>query len=337
MTTSCIVLGHYSYVKPFCIYTISSNIWFCLEDLNFLFFHQLNIKATLKKLFKANPHHFSKANDGRTFMMTSSVIQVARCFNYFYLAELCKLTVDEIMGKVADPLLKCIDHDSWHIAPPCLNNLELNFEPLTGNEDFFSSCCGETESRTEEKEYMSSRMSIEEQGKKQYRPITTTTIQLSTILHRWLSTDVSEYPPGSSIYQTLQSVEKTKREQQAIIETRQLQAVYIAPTTKVTRFIKDKLIAFPDIKRKRGDYLHCNKRPKLDEKRTLPLPSQQEHNLHLLASQATQMRGLPISPSLSPPTTPFLLQPMNNTKQPLRLPSIRAMLSDLPIQMDYFA
>ncbi|KAG1458215.1 hypothetical protein G6F46_000233 [Rhizopus delemar] len=318
--------------------------------------------------------------------MTPSVIQIARSFNYFYLAELCKLTVDELLGKVADPLLKCIDYDQWRMALPAPykmeNHADLELEPLNGNEWFFmSSASPEARTIKTEKQYMkpsrNTRMSIEEQGKKQYRPITTTTIQLSTILYQWLSTDISEYQPTSTMFQTLKSVEKMKRQQQAIIETRQRQIAFTAPT-KVTRLMKGAMrtdrkssastsshspasdTSFPPSppvcsdKRKKGAYFHSNKKSRLlpiaQEKRpVLPLPSQQhensEHNLHLLASQATQMRGLPISPSLSPssPPTPFLLQPIGkHAKQPpLRLPSIRSMLSELPIQigrnMDYCA
>ncbi|KAI9264411.1 hypothetical protein BY458DRAFT_513953 [Sporodiniella umbellata] len=340
MSTHCIVLGHYSYIKPFCIYSIDSFKWLCLEDLSVLFFHRLDTAATLHRLYKANPHHFSRASDGRMFVMTPSVIQMARCFNQFYLAELCKLSEDELLGYVADPLLKCIAHDLWYKAQPSSEQLDLTFSPPIENEPFFGSL---SETKTENKTAYNnaSQILMEEGGKKQYRPITTTTIHLSSVLNRWLSTDVTDLQPNPAIAHTLQSVEKMKREQQAIIETRQLQAVFTAPPSKITRFIKDKPTAFPDIKRKKGAYVHYSnhKKPK-HEKKSLPPPPPlppQEHNLHLLASQATQLRGLPISPSLSPPTTPFLLQPMNNTKQPQKLPSIRAMLSDIPIPMDYFA
>ncbi|KAG0736899.1 hypothetical protein G6F57_004596 [Rhizopus arrhizus] len=272
-----------------------------------IFNNQLNTKAFyLKQLFKANPHHFLKNSDGRTFVMTRSVIHIARSFNCFYLAELCKLTVDEILAHVADPLLKCIDYDQWHMVTPYQLDPcpDLDLERLTGTECLFNSSTARTVVAAKEKEYMkpNRRMSIEEQGKKQYRPITTTTIQLSTILHQWLSTDFSQYQPNSIMFQTLKSVKKMKLQQQAIIETRQRQAAF----TKIT-FPPSP----PETKKRKGAYLQ---KPKL--KRVLP--PVQDHNLHLLANQA--IRGLPDST--------FLLQPIHTDKnQSLRLPSIQSMLS----------
>jgi hypothetical protein len=129
--------------------------------MDLLFFNnKLNTKSHyLKQLFEANPHHFSKNSDGRTFVMTPSVIQIARSFNYFYLAELCKLTVDELLGKVADPLLKCIDYDQWRMALPAPykmeNHADLELEPLNGNEWFFiSSASPEARTIKTEKQYM---------------------------------------------------------------------------------------------------------------------------------------------------------------------------------------
>jgi hypothetical protein len=170
------------------------------------------------------------------------------------------------------------------------------------------------------------------------------------------------------MFQTLKSVEKIRQQQQAIIETRQLQAIFHSTTTTTTnnnnnnnnnntKTIKniktsstttrsskkasaEKAFPYTENNKRKRVYFHYNhvlKKSKLleEKERVLPLPSQQpDHNLHLLASQATQMRGLPISPSISPSSpTPFLLQPIDNhTKQPpLRLPSIQSMLSELSI------
>ncbi|ORE03593.1 hypothetical protein BCV72DRAFT_212958 [Rhizopus microsporus var. microsporus] len=259
--------------------------------------------------------------------MTRTVIQIARCFNYFYLAELCKLTVEEMMGKIAAPLLKCIEYDQWHMALPApyktKNHVDLDLKPLSGNEWLFVPSVSAKTAHSKEKENMKLTWRTSSEASKQYRPITTTTIQLSTILHQWLSTDIRDYQPDSAMFQTLKSVEKIRQQQQAIIETRQLQAIFHSTNnnnnnnnTKTIKNIKASTTT-------------------TRSKRILPLPSQQpDHNLHLLASQATQMRGLPISPSISPSSpTPFLLQPIDNqTKQPpLRLPSIQSMLSELSI------
>ncbi|KAL4209737.1 hypothetical protein AB4K20DRAFT_1986589 [Rhizopus microsporus] len=306
--------------------------------------------------------------DGRTFVMTRTVIQIARCFNYFYLAELCKLTVEEMMGKIAAPLLKCIEYDQWHMALPApyktKNHVDLDLKPLSGSEWLFVPSVSVKTVHSKEKENMKLTWCTSSEANKQYRPITTATIQLSTILHQWLSTDIRDYQPDSAMFQTLKSVEKIRQQQQAIIETRQLQAIFhstnnnnnnnnnnntktiknIKTSTTTTRSSKKASTekAFPcteNNKRKRVyfHYNHVLKKSKLleEKERILPLPSQQpDHNLHLLASQATQMRGLPISPSIAPSSpTPFLLQPIDNqTKQPpLRLPSIQSMLSELSI------
>jgi hypothetical protein len=113
----------------------------------------------LKQLFKANPHHFLKnIKDGRTFVMTRTVIQIARCFNYFYLAELCKLTVEEMMGKIAAPLLKCIEYDQWHMALPApyktKNHVDLDLKPLSGNEWLFVPSVSAKTVHSKEKENM---------------------------------------------------------------------------------------------------------------------------------------------------------------------------------------
>ncbi|RCI07010.1 hypothetical protein CU098_011753 [Rhizopus stolonifer] len=304
--TSCVILGHFAYSSPFCMYSTSATLnYFCLEDMNVLIFkNQLNTKAHyLKQLFKTNPHHFLKSNDGRTFVLTRTMIHIARSFNCFHIAELCKLTAEDILARVADPLLKCIEYDPWIMAIPSRyimskhSNLEL--KRLDGNEWFLNSSGSFIPRILAEKQY-TVKKSIKEKG--HLYPI---------CLHRWLLTDMSDYQLDSSIFQTFKSVEKTKVQQQAIIKTRQhLSKQPLSPPVYCSS----------NAKRRKGAYLHY-KKPRLQER--VPVnnatpTTTSDHNLHLLASQATQIR------------TSSLLQTIDQQpRQPLRLPSIQSMLSPM--------
>lgn len=114
---------------------------------------------------------------------------------------------------------------------------------------------------------------------------------------------------------------KVKRQQQAIIETRQRQATFIIPTTNITN--KRQKITRNNNYQNIAGIIHDKFPPSppsiLIKKRKHQV--YQEYNLNLLATQATQMRGLPISPEISPSPPPFYQQQ--------RLPSIKVMLSEL--------
>lgn len=138
------------------------------------------------------------------------------------------------------------------------------------------------------------------------------------VLYQWLSSDIPDMAYATRV----------KRQQQAIIETRQRQAAFIIPTTTMVTNNK---------RQKRNNYQHIA--GIIDDDTFPPSPPSiltkkrkhhhhqqqhlhyQEYNLNLLAEQATQMRGLPISPEISPSPPPFYQQQ--------RLPSIKVMLSEL--------
>jgi hypothetical protein len=130
-----------------------------------------------------------------------------------------------------------------------------------------------------------------------------------------------------------------KRQQEAIIETRQRQIAFHNKTTSVHTSAKKMLIK----KKNNAGTIQkrtslppspppqLKKRKLVDKKKKKQQDYHQyvlEHgndNLNLLATQATQMRGLPISPEVSPSPPPLLYH--QQSKQ--RLPSLQTMLSEL--------
>jgi hypothetical protein len=125
----------------------------------------------------------------------------------------------------------------------------------------------------------------------------------------------------------------TKKQQHAIIETRlrkisfrtqQLQQrdqkKKIAGNLLVSH--KKKLPPSPPSRKRKAvyeeeDYNNRNKR------------CQYMDNLTLLATQATQLRGLPLSPEVSPSPPPLVLNSINHRSTNYRLPSLQTMLSGL--------
>lgn len=122
--------------------------------------------------------------------------------------------------------------------------------------------------------------------------------------------------------QSLISTQKMKNQQQAIIETRQRQSAFIIPTVKTNNITKKKKRNYQNIAGIVHDSFPPSPPPPCAFKKR---KYHQEYNLNLLATQATQMRGLPISPEVSP-SPPPPLYPHYNTQ---KLPSIKAMLSEL--------
>lgn len=141
-----------------------------------------------------------------------------------------------------------------------------------------------------------------------------------------------------------------KKQQEAIIETRQRQIAFHNKSTANSTGGKKMLLKKknnagtiqkrtslppspppPQLKKRRSLVEETNHKKKKKQQQ------QQEYhqyvlehgndNLNLLATQATQMRGLPISPEVSPSPPPPLLYNQQSTKQ--RLPSLQTMLSEL--------
>ncbi|KAI7893912.1 uncharacterized protein EV154DRAFT_416053 [Mucor mucedo] len=221
--------------------------------------------------------------------MTSTLVQIARLFNMYFLAELSKLSVTQIIGHVAEPLLNIIRCDGWQSAThfdPIVER-DLSFESLNGSEWIFTPLA-----QKEEPKIRSPRASQREKA------ATDRPQSKQALLYQWLSSNIE-----------MNYASEVKRQQQAIIETRQRQAAFNTRNhhyQNIAGIIHDDTFppSPPSVltkKRKHGVY--------------------QEYNLNLLAEQATQMRGLPISPEISPSPPPFYHQQ--------RLPSIKVMLSEL--------
>ncbi len=178
------------------------------------------------------------------------------------------------------------------------------------------------------------------------------------LLYRWLSTNLND---NSNIsMKTLLTASKVKKQQQAIIETRQRQVTFIIPTNNKSTNKKQKLSTTTTTTTKSSvihlhphdhydnhtrklppsppaiiNYSSTTRKRKLPQQenttkrtRSIHTLSYQQYlihhgndNLNLLATQATQMRGLPISPEVSPSPPPYYNQQ--------RLPSIQTMLSEL--------
>lgn len=192
------------------------------------------------------------------------------------------------------------------------------------------------------------------------------------MLYHWLSSNINTN--SHNIIQTLISAAKVKKQQQAIIETRQRQIAFVIPmnnkstnnskkqhppitttssyhqrkknTAGIIQYKNDTNTTTPfppsppavshytTTWRKRKSQHQLTHTTKNKKTKSLPLPPPPSlpqttatiyhganDNLNLLATQATQMRGLPLSPEVSPSPPPFYHQH--------RLPSIQVMLSEL--------
>jgi hypothetical protein len=155
-----IVLGQYGpHSFPFCLHYHSSHYYFCLDELSAIFFTKefplVTKSPILKQLYNQKQSDFFKTKDGRTFIMTRTVLHIARLFNLYCLAELCKLSADEILGQVAEPLLNTIQCDNWQpTSPPCpiTRDTVLIPKPLKGNEWFFATSSSITDTCLSQKQ-----------------------------------------------------------------------------------------------------------------------------------------------------------------------------------------
>ncbi|KAI8990067.1 hypothetical protein BDB01DRAFT_493170 [Pilobolus umbonatus] len=370
-----------------------------------------------------------KMSDGRTYVMTRSVIRIARLLNMYSLAELCKLTPNEILGKVAEPLLRIIQYDQWQTTSPssCIVNIEIiQYTPMDNEWPFNSSLpdtCMNSSGDTQNIMHLNNN-----------NQSVVYNIKDCATLHQWLSSTIHENcsPNNCSpaMIQSLISAAKIKRQQQAIIETRQRLTIFNIPNKKdkilksatsngvivfdrkkskkytsslssnLAGSIKDNGLPIPTstipnpLKRKRclqidtrrnkakvlsrhqedniypqqthqlqypkhrpmnshqqnslqlhhiqESYQHQKHPYKLHSLRHHPpslLPHPLQHrqqqysshdNLNLLATQATQIRDLPISPDITPSPPPLLMLPKTSQSHHIpRLPSLQTMLSEL--------
>ncbi|EPB89458.1 hypothetical protein HMPREF1544_03689 [Mucor circinelloides 1006PhL] len=245
---------------------------------------------------------------------------IARLFNLYGLAELCKLSMDEILGRVAEPLLNIIQCDQWQhaLSYHVLVERDLEFESLYGDEWLFAMPPTNTTTTTTTTPTITTKSDVK--IKKESRPLIF--MPQKSPLYRWLSSNVNDL-----------SAQKAKRQQQAIIETRQRQLAFATPTKSKKKIAGqlNPLPPSPPTKRKSSSYVqqqHTSTTTAKRQKTSSQPPmitiqndtTRIDHgndNLHLLATQAMQLRGLPPSPSPEP------------TFKNQRLPSLQTMLSEL--------
>lgn len=145
MKNTSLVLGSYG-IHPFKLYTINNKNYYNLHDINHIFLSgNLNTQATiLGQLFHSNPTdfilcHYNHQKD-IILVMTSTLLHIARVFNMYFLAELSKLSVTQIIGHVADPLFNIIRCDHWQSAThfDLVVERDISFESLNGSEWIFT-------------------------------------------------------------------------------------------------------------------------------------------------------------------------------------------------------
>lgn len=139
-----ILLGNYKQQQqPFYVYIINNQIYYCIQDMNYLFFNEkLTTRSDLiKQTFLHHQNDFIKNKKQQIFINTKTLIIIARYFNMYCLAELCKLSIDEILGNVAEPILNFISCENWIKV----NNSFIvergqdNYDALNGDEWLFIS------------------------------------------------------------------------------------------------------------------------------------------------------------------------------------------------------
>lgn len=151
MTTSNnskILLGNYGtkLSNPFYVYIINNRSYYCIQDINYLFLNgKLTTKANLiKQIFLNSIDGFIKysSSDNKILIMTRTLIIIARLFNMYCLAELCKLSIEEILGNVSEPILNHIQCENWRKNSAATliverDNNNSTFESLSGDEWLF--------------------------------------------------------------------------------------------------------------------------------------------------------------------------------------------------------
>lgn len=134
-----ILLGKYGEKStPFYLYSYKSEYYMCLEDIDYIFLNQqlYSKSKMIKQIYLSRPKDFMKeSSTGRLFVMTRTMIPIARLFNCYSLAELCKLSSHEILGNVAEPIFNLIRCDHWHATTSVPGDrIHLQFESLSGTE-----------------------------------------------------------------------------------------------------------------------------------------------------------------------------------------------------------
>ncbi|CEP14739.1 hypothetical protein [Parasitella parasitica] len=155
MKAQTIILGEYQ-VSPavsFCLYQLPSPLvtpprslntrdhqeqyinYFCLEDL-FAVFDLHLINQDLVRYYRHCPALFCKDEEGRCYIQTHLMADIAQKNNNCALADLCRLPDEELLAGGAIPLLKMTTLVRL-FEKPAVMSLDFEAKPLQGMEWFF--------------------------------------------------------------------------------------------------------------------------------------------------------------------------------------------------------
>ncbi|KAI9476074.1 MAG: hypothetical protein EXX96DRAFT_575684 [Benjaminiella poitrasii] len=304
-----IVLGTFGYpAKPFCIYSLPQP-YFCLQEVMTVFCVSNNERfyQTCKALYQQWPTQFIKHKRNDRILIANRVcLEIARQLGLYCLAELCKLTIDEIVrGQLADPLLGTIECQGWQQT---IQEISLEDENHIQQQDY-ETCKGHEWIFVNDKQTQEDSHSLPIIVKKRYKskqpsqPLFKN--PTTAILYQWLSTDL--FCGDLSM----------ARQQQAIIETRQRRLSFNNAPININRKSNYKRKYFHLTASSSGMCYDESNSSSSNSSNSSSNSSNSSNsssnnnsrNLHLLATQATQ-----------------LIQQHN--KKP-RLPSLKTMLSGL--------
>ncbi|KAI8344003.1 hypothetical protein BC941DRAFT_407516 [Chlamydoabsidia padenii] len=342
-----------------------------VEDLFQLFFHHSSndINPLLYSLYHQYPHHFYYDQKKTCYIAKQHVLDLARSLQLFALAEFCALSHDELIHRVADPLFAITNAVMLRPVTPKRMDIDLDWFPLPSNDDsFFSSFLG-TDAPISYADHAATHTSNPDAT---YHPHLHffSAFNPQKTNHSW----TRYFLPVQSAGRTF----RAQKQQQAIIECRMRLLVYrqslpaaikqkqqtkksASPVnTSITPIHQYQHHHQQQKKRKSSppspppfyppsktsyeldrDYYHSRQQPSKDHHHQKRLKSLYS-NLDLLATQATKMKGLPLSPEISPPPPSVLSLPPISTSnatsssfypssfiQSISLPSIRKVLSDI--------
>ncbi|ORX46815.1 hypothetical protein DM01DRAFT_1339466 [Hesseltinella vesiculosa] len=366
--TETIVLGDYD-GHWFYLYRRGSGTcysdYFSIDDLFRLFFHTHQYDGlfkTILTLHKSQPQCFYSSQH-QHFLATSIVSQVAKSFQLLALAELCDLTHDELLYGIADPLLAITNGRSALrlVTPPKKKNSDtpsVDWVPSPAS-SLTSYLKAWTTTSTPSPTAISATHtcpSPHPPSHPHYLSPTDATQSPSLLDPSW--TRLFLPLPAHLLKHTLQ----VQRQQQAIIECRQRKLVFAQNHKTASHLATQPAytghkrsyaainnatlphapLSIPatdsSCKRKRSPLSSpTNSSSSIDSSSTASSSSSSSmaanafylDNLDLLATQATKLKGLPLSPPHDHSPPPFSLPPINFHSSTISLPSLRNVLSDI--------
>ncbi|CAO3652926.1 unnamed protein product [Cunninghamella echinulata] len=340
--------------------------YLCIEDLYYLFFcqhKQQHIYSLFQHIYQLYPHHFyhdSKLKKG--YIAKHHVESLAKQLQLFALAELCSLSHDELLNNVADPLFAITNALLLRpVTPKCMEvDLDWSLLPHHLIFSYFSSPPPSSSSAIA----TNNNISDSSLQSKHTNHHTTTKNDHSWSYH---------FLPISS--HLMKRTLKAQKQQHAIIECRQRQlyrkkrkrtspssslcssppptslscsssisssssfssssnTIIINPSSSNTLLQHDPPPPLPPLINHHSPI----KKQKLSSSSSSSFSNSSfNNNLDLLATQATKMKGLPLSPEISPQPPVLSLPPISSNVsfhsspliQSISLPSLRNVLSDI--------